>query len=99
MLVDLRPKGMNGKVAQETLDQAGITVNKNSIPFDTESVFKGGGIRIGTPAVTARGMKEEEMMAITDLIDKALSSGGDKNVLSEVRGEVKQLTSIYPLPG
>jgi glycine hydroxymethyltransferase len=99
MLVDLRPKGMNGKVAQETLDQAGITVNKNSIPFDTESVFKGGGIRIGTPAVTSRGMKEEEMMAITDLIDKALSSGGDKNVLSEVRGEVKQLTSIYPLPG
>jgi glycine hydroxymethyltransferase len=99
LLVDLRPKGMNGKQAQEILDQAGITVNKNSIPFDTESVFKGGGIRVGTPAVTTRGMKEEEMMAIADLVDKALTSGGDKSVLSEVRAEVKQMTSHYPLPG
>jgi glycine hydroxymethyltransferase len=99
MLVDLRPKGMNGKQAQEILDQAGITVNKNSIPFDTESVFKGGGIRVGTPAVTTRGMKEEEMMAIADLIDEALTSGGDKSLLEEVRAEVKQLTSHYPLPG
>ena len=99
MLVDLRPKGMNGKQAQEILDRAGITVNKNSIPFDTESVFKGGGIRIGTPAVTTRGMKEEEMMAIADLIDKALVSGGAENLLEEVRAEVRQLTSHYPLPG
>jgi glycine hydroxymethyltransferase len=99
MLVDLRPKGINGKQAQEILDQAGITVNKNSIPFDTESVFKGGGIRIGTPAVTTRGMKEEEMMAIADLMDNALTSGGDKNLLSKVRAEVKRLTSHYPLPG
>jgi glycine hydroxymethyltransferase len=99
MLVDLRSKGINGKQAQETLDRAGITVNKNSIPFDTESVFKGGGIRIGTPAVTTRGMKEEEMMEIADLIDKALTAGGDANVLSEVRAEVKRLTSHYPLPG
>ena len=85
MLVDLRSKGMNGKQAQEILDQAGITVNKNSIPFDTEAVFKGGGIRIGTPAVTTRGMKEEDMMEIADLIDKALTSGGDQRPLSEVR--------------
>jgi glycine hydroxymethyltransferase len=99
MLVDLRSKGINGKQAQEILDQAGITVNKNSIPFDTEAVFRGGGIRIGTPAVTTRGMKEEEMMEIADLIDKALTSGGDSNVLSEVRSEVKRLTSHYPLPG
>jgi glycine hydroxymethyltransferase len=99
MLVDLRSKGINGKQAQEILDQAGITVNKNSIPFDTESVFKGGGIRIGTPAVTTRGMKEEEMMAIADLIDKALTSGGEQRLLAEVRAEVKQLTSHYPLPG
>jgi glycine hydroxymethyltransferase len=99
MLVDLRSKGINGKQAQEILDQAGITVNKNSIPFDTESVFKGGGIRIGTPAVTTRGMKEEEMMAIADLIDKALTSAGEQHVLAEVRAEVKQLTSHYPLPG
>jgi glycine hydroxymethyltransferase len=99
MLVDLRSKGMNGKQAQEILDQAGITVNKNSIPFDTEAVFRGGGIRIGTPAVTTRGMKEEDMMEIADLIDKALTSNGDANVLSEVRSEVKRLTSHYPLPG
>jgi glycine hydroxymethyltransferase len=99
MLVDLRSKGMNGKQAQEILDQAGITVNKNSIPFDTEAVFKGGGIRLGTPAVTTRGMKEEEMMEIADLIDKALTSGGDSKVLSEVRVEVKRLTSHYLLPG
>jgi glycine hydroxymethyltransferase len=99
MLVDLRPKGLNGRQAQETLDRAGITVNKNSIPFDTESVVKGGGIRIGTPAVTTRGMKEEEMMEIADLMDDALNSGGDEPVLDKVRHQVKALTSKYPLPG
>ena len=99
MLVDLRSKGINGKQAQETLDQAGITVNKNSIPFDTEGVFKGGGIRLGTPAVTTRGMKEEEMMEIADLVDNALSSAGDAKALAEVRTEVKRLTSHYALPG
>src|SRR5439155_21084557 len=62
MLVDLRPKEINGKEAQEVLDRAGITVNKNAIPFDTYPIFKPGGIRIGTPAVTTRGMKEEEML-------------------------------------
>ncbi|MBV8216272.1 MAG: serine hydroxymethyltransferase [Verrucomicrobia bacterium] len=99
LLVDLRPKGLNGRQAQETLDQAGITVNKNSIPFDTESVVKGGGIRIGTPAVTTRGMKEEEMMEIADLIDEALSANGNTSVLEKVRQQVKGLTSKYPLPG
>ena len=99
MLVDLRPKGLNGRQAQETLDLAGITVNKNSIPFDTESVVKGGGIRIGTPAVTTRGLKEEEMMEIADLIDDALSSNGDASVLEKVRQQVRALTAKYPLPG
>jgi glycine hydroxymethyltransferase len=99
MLVDLRPKGLNGRQAQETLDQAGITVNKNSIPFDTESVVKGGGIRIGTPAVTTRGMKEEEMMEIADLMDDALKSNGDASALEKVRQQVRALTSKYPLPG
>jgi glycine hydroxymethyltransferase len=99
MLVDLRPKGLNGRQAQETLDLAGITVNKNSIPFDTESVVKGGGIRIGTPAVTTRGMKEEEMMEIADLMEEALSSNGDASVLEKVRQKVKALTAKYPLPG
>ena len=99
MLVDLRPKGLNGRQAQETLDLAGITVNKNSIPFDTESVVKGGGIRVGTPAVTTRGMKEEEMMEIADLMDDALNSNGDASLLEKVRQQVKALTSKYPLPG
>src|ERR1700741_725271 len=99
MLVDLRPKGMNGKQAQEILDQAGITVNKNAIPFDTEGVFKAGGIRLGTPAVTTRGMKEEEMMEIADLMDKALKSNGDASALEKVRQQVRALTSKYPLPG
>jgi glycine hydroxymethyltransferase len=99
MLVDLRPKGLNGRQAQETLDRAGITVNKNSIPFDTESVVKGGGIRVGTPAVTTRGMLEEEMMEIADLMDDALRSNGDAAALDKVRQQVKALTSKYPLPG
>jgi glycine hydroxymethyltransferase len=99
MLVDLRPKGLNGRQAQETLDRAGITVNKNSIPFDTESVVKGGGIRIGTPAVTTRGMKEEEMMEIADLMDDALNSNGDASALEKARQQVRALTSKYPLPG
>ena len=72
MLVDLRPKDINGKDAQEVLDRAGITVNKNAIPFDTYPIFKPGGIRVGTPAVTTRGMKEEEMLDIADLINEAL---------------------------
>ncbi len=99
MLVDLRSKGLNGKQAQETLDRAGITVNKNSIPFDTEPVVKGGGIRIGTPAVTTRGMKEEDMMEIADLMDHALTSGGDESTLARVHQEVRAFTGRYPLPG
>jgi glycine hydroxymethyltransferase len=99
LLVDLRPKGLNGKQAQETLDRAGITVNKNSIPFDTESVFKGGGIRIGTPAVTTRGMREEDMMEIVDLLDQALQSPNDAAVLEQVRQNVRTLTRRFPLPG
>jgi len=99
MLVDLRPKRLNGRQAQTTLDAAGITVNKNSIPFDTEPISKGGGIRVGTPAVTTRGMKEEEMMEIADLMDEALTSGGEESVLKPVRQKVRELTSRYPLPG
>jgi RpiB/LacA/LacB family sugar-phosphate isomerase len=97
MLVDLRP-ALNGKVAQETLDRAGITVNKNGIPFDTEKITLGGGIRVGTPAVTTRGMKEEEMMEIADLMHRALSYKDDETALTKVREEVRALTRRYPLP-
>ena len=98
MLVDLRPKGLNGKIAQETLDQAGITVNKNGIPFDTEQITIGGGIRVGTPAVTTRGMKEEEMMEIADLIHEGLQNVGNLDALHSIRTRVKKLTARFPLP-
>jgi RpiB/LacA/LacB family sugar-phosphate isomerase len=98
MLVDLRPSGMNGKVAQETLDKAGITVNKNGIPFDTEKITLGGGIRIGTPAVTTRGMKEETMMDIADLIHRALAGRDNPAELEKVLGAVRSLTKLFPLP-
>jgi len=99
MLADLRPLNITGKDASDILDRAGITVNKNSIPFDTVSVFKGGGIRIGTPAVTTRGMLEEEMMDIADYIHDALRSGGDETVIAGIRAQVRGLTSRFPLPG
>jgi glycine hydroxymethyltransferase len=98
MLVDLRPKEINGKEAQEVLDRAGITVNKNAIPFDTYPIFKPGGIRIGTPAVTTRGMKEEEMLEIADLIAEALSNRSDAGALDRVRRKVLDLTRRFPLP-
>jgi glycine hydroxymethyltransferase len=98
MLVDLRPKEINGKEAQETLDRAGITVNKNAIPFDTSSPFKPGGIRVGTPAVTTRGMKEEEMLEIADLMAEALTNRTDDVALNRVREKVRELTRKFPLP-
>jgi RpiB/LacA/LacB family sugar-phosphate isomerase len=98
MLVDLRPKNITGKEAQETLDEAGITINKNSIPFDTVAITKSGGIRIGTPAATTRGMKEEEMMEIADLIHRGLQNVGNIEALHAIREEVKKLTARFPLP-
>ncbi|MBA3962604.1 MAG: serine hydroxymethyltransferase [Chthoniobacterales bacterium] len=98
MLVDLRPKEINGKDAQNILDRAGITVNKNAIPFDTYPIFKPGGIRLGTPAVTTRGMKEEEMLEIADLIGEALAGREDEHAIGKVRERVQQLTRKFPLP-
>ncbi|MDQ6654753.1 MAG: serine hydroxymethyltransferase [Verrucomicrobiota bacterium] len=98
MLVDLRPKDINGKVAQESLDHAGITVNKNGIPFDTYPIFKPGGIRIGTPAVTTRGMREEEMLEIADLLNDALNRRDDAAALEQIRTQVREMTRQFPLP-
>jgi glycine hydroxymethyltransferase len=98
MLIDLRPKEINGKEAQEILDCAGITVNKNAIPFDTYPIFKPGGIRIGTPAVTTRGMKEEEMLDIADLVAEALANRSNADMLGKVRQKVLDLTRRFPLP-
>ena len=97
MLLDLRETELTGKVAQETLDQARITVNKNAIPFDTRSPFVTSGVRIGTPAVTSRGMKEAEMDQIADLIFRALQRVGDEHALSTIGVEVRDLCRQFPV--
>ncbi len=97
MLVDLTNKGLSGKKAEKALEQAGITVNKNMIPFDTKSPFVTSGIRIGTPAATTRGMKENEMDVIAELINRVIDNYENEDVLSSVRNEVKELCSKFPL--
>ncbi|MGZ8464819.1 MAG: serine hydroxymethyltransferase [Candidatus Binatia bacterium] len=97
MLVDLRKSELTGKVAQETLDKAHITVNKNGIPFDTRSPFVTSGIRIGTPAVTSRGMKEREMTQIGILIARALGAVGDASKLRAVADDVGALCKNFPV--
>jgi glycine hydroxymethyltransferase len=97
MLVDVTVKGFNGKQVQELLDKVKITVNKNMIPFDKESPFKGSGIRLGTPAVTTRGMKEKEMELIAELIDETLKAPEDEANLAKVRARVEALTQKFPL--
>ncbi|MBA3340594.1 MAG: serine hydroxymethyltransferase [Gemmatimonadaceae bacterium] len=97
MLVDLRNRDLTGKVAEKALDAALITVNKNTVPKETQSPFVTSGIRIGTPAVTTRGMKEEEMHEIAALIDRVLSSPDDAAVAAKISAEVRDLTSRFPL--
>ena len=97
MLVDVTVKGFNGKQVQELLDKVKITVNKNMIPFDKESPFKGSGVRLGTPAVTTRGMKEAEMELIAELIDETLKAPADEANLARVLSRVEALTRKFPL--
>ncbi len=97
MLVDLRNRGLTGKVAEKALDAAGITVNKNTVPKETQSPFVTSGIRIGTPAVTTRGMKEGEMREISGFIDRILGAPDDTSVASSVSDEVRGLTARFPL--
>ena len=97
MLVDLRPKKLTGKVAEEALGKAGITVNKNMIPWDPEKPFVTSGIRLGTPALTTRGMGPGEMRAVAALIGRALDAPGDEASLARVKGEVHELTRTFPL--
>ena len=97
MLVDLRPKGVTGKLAEEKLEEAGITCNKNAIPNDPEKPFITSGIRLGTPAITARGMKEEEAVKIGQMILKVLENINDSEKIKEVKNEVLKLTERFPL--
>ncbi len=97
MLVDLTNKNISGKAAEIALGKAGITVNKNMVPFDQRSPFVTSGIRVGTPAATTRGMKEEEMIRIASLIDMAVLNSENEEVLAKVMHEVKELCSGFPL--
>jgi glycine hydroxymethyltransferase len=97
LLVDLRSKGLTGKVAEKALDLAGITVNKNTVPKETQSPFVTSGIRIGTPAVTTRGLKEPEMRQVAELIDRVLSHAADATVAAAVRENVRELAAAFPL--
>jgi glycine hydroxymethyltransferase len=102
MLIDLRNKKITGKKAQETLDRAHITLNKNAVPFDDKSPFVTSGIRIGVPAITTRGMKEEDMETVIELVDRVLMNIDDEKVINSVSGEVKswmQQFSLYPQLG
>ena len=97
MLLDLRNRGLTGKVAEKALDHAGITVNKNTVPKETQSPFVTSGIRLGTPAVTTRGMGADEMEQIATLIDRVLSAPDDTAALAVVRADVKRLADAFPL--
>jgi RpiB/LacA/LacB family sugar-phosphate isomerase len=98
MLVDVGARNLSGKDCQNALDEAGITVNKNTIPFETRSPFQGSGIRLGTPAVTTRGMKETEMAAIADMISEVLLDIKNVEAAHKVRTRVRELTAKFPLP-
>ena len=99
LLVDLRARGLTGKLVEETLGRAGITVNKNTVPGDTASPFVTSGVRIGTPALTTRGMGEAEMHAIAAMIDRAVTGRDDAGTLERIRHEVLDLASQFPLYG
>jgi glycine hydroxymethyltransferase len=97
LLVDVFSKGVTGKVAEKALERAAITINKNTIPFDTQPPLVASGVRLGTPALTTRGMTEDDMRAIAGLIDRVLSAPDDESVASAVRADVEALCDRYPL--
>ena len=97
MLIDLRNKNITGKKAQETLDKAAITLNKNAVPFDDKSPFVTSGIRVGVPAITTRGLKENDMQTVVDLVDKVLMHLDNENTTASVKSEVKEFMKRFPL--
>jgi glycine hydroxymethyltransferase len=99
LLIDMTNKGLKGKEAEDALGKAGITVNKNTVPFDTRPPFDPSGIRLGTPALTTRGLKEAEMDQVADWIDAAITAKGDDAKLAKLHAEVTEFTKAFPLPG
>jgi len=97
MLIDLRSKKLTGKQAEEGLIQADITINKNMVPFDTQSPFVTSGMRVGTPAITTRGMKEKDVVKVVELIDEALQKPEDTKHLKSVKRKVNRLMEKFPL--
>ena len=97
LLLDLTNKDITGKDAEEILESAGLTVNKNAIPFDTQSRFVTGGIRVGTPAVTSRGLKEREMKQVAEWMNRSILNRRDEQEISKIRGEVRELCERFPL--
>lgn len=99
LLIDLTNKGTKGKEAEVALGAAGITVNKNTVPFDPRPAFDPSGIRLGTPALTTRGMKEAEMDQVAEWIDAAITARGDETKLAKLHDSVTAFTKAFPLPG
>ena len=97
VLIDLTSKGISGKAAEKSLEKAGITVNKNMVPFDTRSPFITSGIRVGTPALTTRGMGPNEMVQIVNLIDRIVTNIDDEDISKKVNAKVKELCEFFPL--
>lgn len=97
MLIDLRNKGVTGKLAEETLVKADITINKNMVPFDTESPMVTSGMRLGTPALTTRGLNEADMVTVADLIDRVLTNPADEAVINAVRSDVNSFMEAFPM--
>jgi len=97
LLVDLNNKDITGKEAEEILEAAGLTVNKNAIPFDTQSRFVTGGIRIGTPAVTSRGLKEKDMKQVAGWMNRAIMNRRDEQEIAKIRNEVRVLCERFPI--
>jgi glycine hydroxymethyltransferase len=97
MLIDLRSKGLTGKLAEAVLGKADITINKNMVPFDDKSPFVSSGMRVGTSAVTTRGLNEGDMTRIVGLIDEVLTNYENDNKLSSIKGEIHSWMSDYPL--
>jgi len=97
MLIDLRNKDISGKKADQILGEADITVNKNMVPFDTRSPFVTSGIRVGTPAVTTRGMKEAQMVQIVDWIDQVISQPDNAELRVKIKGDIHEMMKAYPL--
>jgi len=97
LLVDLRNKGITGKEAEDALGRADLTINKNMVPFDTQSPFVTSGIRIGSPAMTTRGMGTDEFSRIAELMDQVITNHTNQSVIEKVRGEVREMCELFPL--